>query len=58
MGCYSWYFSFVLAAKYLDPFFLKKILFIYFLEIGEGREEDRERNINVWLPLTYPLLGT
>ena len=32
-----------------------KILFIYlFLERGEGKE----RNINVWLPLTHPLLGT
>ena len=25
--------------------------FIYFLERGEGREKERERNINVWLPL-------
>ena len=33
--------------------------FIYlFLERGEGREEERERNINVWLALTRPLLGT
>ena len=33
--------------------------FIYlFLERGEGREEERERNINVWLPLVRPLLGT
>ena len=32
--------------------------FIYlFLERGEGREKLRERNISVWLPLTYPLLG-
>ena len=32
--------------------------FIYlFLERGERREEERERNINVWLPLTRPLLG-
>ena len=31
--------------------------FIYlFLERGEGKE--RERNINVWLPLVRPLLGT
>ena len=29
-----------------------------FLERGEGREKERERNINVWLPLTRPLLGT
>ena len=35
-----------------------KILFIYlFLEGGEGREKERERNINVWLPLAHPLLG-
>ena len=32
--------------------------FIYlFLERGEGREKERERNINVWLPLAFPLLG-
>ena len=34
----------------------KKILFI--LDRGEGREKERERNINVWLPFTHPLLGT
>ena len=28
-----------------------KILFILFLKRGEGREEVRERIINVWLPL-------
>ena len=32
--------------------------FYLFLEKGEGREKERERNINVWLPLTCPLLGT
>ena len=33
--------------------------FIYlFLERGKGREKEWERNINVWLPLTRPLLGT
>ena len=37
--------------------FLKSILFIsFFLE--RGKEKERERNINVWLPLTWPLLGT
>ena len=35
-----------------------KFLFIYFLERGEGREKERERNSNVWLPLTRPILGT
>ena len=29
-----------------------------FLERGEGRGKDRERDINVWLPLSRPLLGT
>ena len=28
-----------------------------FLERGEGREKERERNSNVWLPLTSPQLG-
>ena len=28
-----------------------------FLERGEGKEKERERHINVWLPLTYLLLG-
>ena len=33
--------------------------FIYlFLERGERREKERERNISVWLPLIHPLLGT
>ena len=32
-------------------------LFIYF-KAGEGREKERERNINAWLPLLHPLLGT
>ena len=32
--------------------------FYLFLERGEGREKERERNTNVWLPLTCPQLGT
>ena len=32
--------------------------FIYlFLDRGEGREKERERKVNVWLPLAHPLLG-
>ena len=32
--------------------------FIYlFLERAEGREKERERNIDVWLPLTWPPWG-
>ena len=34
-----------------------KILFYLFLERWEGREKERESNINVCLPLVYPLLG-
>ena len=39
---------------------LKKIfyLFIYFVERGEGKEKERERHINVWLPFVCPLLET
>ena len=35
-----------------------KILLFIFLERGEGREEERERNINVWLPPACLLLAT
>ena len=38
--------------------FFKKNLFILLLDRQEGREKERERNINVWLPLVCPLLGT
>ena len=34
--------------------FLKKILFIF---RERGREEDRERNINVWMLLSPPYRG-
>ena len=38
--------------------FFKKYFIYLFLERGEGREKERERNINVWLPLVRPLRGT
>ena len=38
-------------------YFFKDFIYL-FSERGERREKDRERNINVWLPLTRPLLGT
>ena len=39
----------------LGFFFLR---FIYlFLDRGEGREKERERNIQLWLPLTRPYWG-
>ena len=36
-----------------EPAFLKKIIYL-FLERGGGREKEKERNINVWLPLVCP----
>ena len=39
---------------FLFSFFLD---FLYFWR-EEGREKEKERNISVWVPPTYPLLGT
>ena len=47
----SWDFMYLSISVYI----FKKILFI---EKGERREKERERNISVWLPLRCPLLGT
>ena len=38
-------------------YFFKDLIYL-FLERGEGREKEREKNVNVWLPLTSPQLGT
>ena len=40
------------------PLLFKKFFIYLFLERGERREIERGRNINVWLPLKRPLLGT
>ena len=37
--------------------FFKKDFIYLFLETGEGREKERERNISVWLPLMFPTTG-
>ena len=37
--------------------FFKKDFIYLFLEKGEGKKKERERNINVWLLLEHPLLG-
>ena len=41
-----------------EVLFLKNYFIYLFLERGEGKEEERERNINVWLPLARPQMGT
>ena len=41
-----------------SSFSKKKKRFYLFLERGEGKEKEWERNINVWLPLTRPAPGT
>ena len=41
----------------VQQFFFKD--FIYsFLGRREGKEKERDRNINVWLHLMHPVLGT
>ena len=34
-----------------------KRFYLFILEKGEGREKERERNINMWLLFARPLLG-
>ena len=34
--------------------FKKDFIYLLFLERGEGKKKERERNISVWLPLTPP----
>ena len=46
------------GTKNLTLFFFLKDRIYLFLERAEGKEKDRERNINVWLPLAQPRLGT
>ena len=48
-------FHFLINTCYFHSFFSR---FYLFLDRGEGREKERERNITVWLPLTCPPLGT
>ena len=40
----------------MQKFFLKDFIYL-FLERGEGKEKERERNISMWVPLVCPLLG-
>ena len=51
--------SFMVTLALLEKayFFCKDFIYLL-LERGVGREKERERNINVWLPVAHPLLGT
>ena len=56
--CYWFNFTTTYYGKLKDTrHFLKDFVYL-FLERGERREKEREININAWLPLTCPLLGT
>ena len=48
----------LLTLSFFYSKFLKKIFIYLFLDKAEGREKVRERNSNVWLPLTCPQPGT
>ena len=41
---------------FIFKIFFKDVIYL-FLSRGEGREKERERNINVWLPLMHPPTG-
>ena len=47
-----------LFCNYQFVILFKKDFIYFFLERKEGKEKERERNINLWLPLMCPLLGT
>ena len=41
----------------LESVLLKKF-YSFIFRVGEMKEKEQERNINVWLPLARSLLGT
>ena len=43
--------------KEITILFFKDFIYLS-LDRGEGREKEREKNINVWLPLMHSHLGT
>ena len=52
---YFFHLAYLGIGLHSDQFILKDFIYL-FLEGEEGRE--KERDINVWLPLTWPPLGT
>ena len=59
---WPWEHIYIHISVFILPLSLSLLIFfnfIYlFLERGEGREKKREWNINMWLPLMWPPLGT
>ena len=57
--CVSLFLALTMESVYATTFlpFFKDFIYL-FLERGEGREKERVKNINVWLSLMHPLLGT
>ena len=51
-----YYFKKLFVYRYLCIHIFKDFIYLS-LERGEGREKERERTINVWLPLERPPLG-
>ena len=51
----KWHLTVTLRHYFTSLFFKDFYLFIF---RERGKEEEKERSINVWLPLTHPLLGT
>ena len=57
IGTHCYYIGYMIYSK-CSIIFLKDFIYL-FLDRGEGREKERKRrNMNVWLPLVYPLLET
>ena len=52
--CFLWRIN---LQSFSKKYLFKKDFIYLCLDRGQGREKDWERNINVWLPLTHPLLG-
>ena len=49
--------EFVTNSVTLPMIFLKDVFYLFIFR-ERGRKGERERNINVWLLLTHPSLGT
>ena len=41
-----------------SEYHFKKDFIYLFLQRGEGKEKEKETIINMWLPLSCPMLGT